>query len=63
MTRLAHTIPQAVELSSLGRTTLYEAIKTGALPVIRHGRRVLIADDTLRRYLKAHETTAPARAK
>lgn len=60
MDKLAYSIPKFVELSGLGRTTIYEAIKTGALPVIRHGRRVLIADDTGRKFLKSRETTLPA---
>jgi len=59
MERIAHTIPEFCELSSLGRTFIYEQIKTGNLPVIRAGRRVLIADDTGRKFLKDRETSAP----
>lgn len=60
MDKLAYSIPQFVELSGLGRTTIYEAIKAGDLPVIRHRRRVLIAEDTARQFLKSRETTGPA---
>jgi hypothetical protein len=32
---------------TIGRTLLYESIKTGEIPHVRFGRRVLIPDDAL----------------
>jgi len=39
---LAHTIPEAAALLGVGRTTVYELIRSGELPSIRirRGRRV-----------------------
>ena len=40
--KLAYSIKEACELSSLGRTTLYALIKTGRLQVVKVGGRTLI---------------------
>ena len=36
---LAYTVPAVAALLQVGRTTVYELIKTGALPAIKIGRR------------------------
>jgi hypothetical protein len=46
-------IQTAVEVSGLGRTKLYEAIKHGLLPVRKYGRRTIIIADDLKDFLKA----------
>jgi hypothetical protein len=48
---LAQTIAEACARSDLGRTTVYELIKTGQLR--KRGRRTLILTDNLRRCLEA----------
>jgi excisionase family DNA binding protein len=54
---LAHQIPRAVQVSGFSRSRLYEFIKRGELPIVKVGRRTLIADEDLRaligRYRKA----------
>ena len=40
---LAHSVPEACSITRTGRTSLYEAIRSGAL------RRTLILNDDLRR--------------
>ncbi len=46
--KLAYSIAEACEVSSLGRTSIYAAIKSGRLRAHRHNRRTLIPADSLR---------------
>jgi excisionase family DNA binding protein len=50
---LAHTIAEACARSGIGRTAIYELINTGQLPARKRGRRTLILDDDLVRYVKS----------
>lgn len=43
--KLAHSIAEFAQLSGLGRSFLYEQIKSGHLPVRKAGRRTLILRD------------------
>ena len=40
--KLAYSIPQAVHVSGLGRSTLYELMTAGHLPFVKCGKRRLI---------------------
>ena len=42
MTKLALTIPEAVNSSGISRSTLYTYIKAKQLPVVKIGQRTLI---------------------
>jgi excisionase family DNA binding protein len=48
---LAHTISAACRISGLGRTTIYGALKSGALSARKCGRRTLILADDLDDFL------------
>jgi excisionase family DNA binding protein len=50
--KLAYTIPEAVGASGLGRTTLYELIKCGELPIAKVGARTVIRRQDLEAMLE-----------
>jgi excisionase family DNA binding protein len=47
MTKLSYTINEACAAIGIGRTSLYELIKAGALPVCKVGGRTLIERSAL----------------
>lgn len=48
---LSVSVPAAVSMTGIGRTTLYQAIKTGALSVRKCGRRTIIETSALNAWL------------
>jgi excisionase family DNA binding protein len=62
-TTLAHSISEACSIARAGRTSLYEAIRTGALRAVKRGRRTLILDDDLRRWVQSLPAVAVKTAK
>ena len=54
---LAHTINVACRVSGLGRTSLYAAIKSGALVAHKYGRRTIILATDLEAFLAKLPTT------
>lgn len=51
--RLAYSINEAIELTSLGRTSIYELIKDGKLKAVRVGGRTVIPAHCLRQLVGA----------
>lgn len=49
--RLTLTVEQAAKLLGIGRNLAYERVKTGEIPVIRVGRRLLVPRKALDRLL------------
>ena len=49
--RLTLTVPEAAKLLGIGRQTAYEAVRTGAIPVIRFGRIIRVPRCALERLL------------
>jgi excisionase family DNA binding protein len=50
---LVYSVPEVCRIARIGRTSLYEAIRSGALRAVKRGRRTLILDKDLRQYLEA----------
>jgi excisionase family DNA binding protein len=48
---LAVSIAEAVRLTGIGRSSLYEAIRRGDLPIRKSGRRTVLLMEDLRRWL------------
>lgn len=51
MEQLALTVSEACAAARIGRTTLYEAIKSGDLVAAKCGRKTIIRVDDLRQWL------------
>ena len=50
---LVYSIPEACSRAQIGRTALYEALKSGALIARKRGKRTLIMHEDLCRYLQS----------
>ncbi len=61
MDKLTYTVPEAAELLGIGRAAAYEAARSGQLPTIRIGKRVLVPVAALERFLAGNELQAPSR--
>jgi len=53
MQAIAVTIPKAVEVSGLGRTTIYQLIGAGKIDARKQGRRTLVMVESLSRHLES----------
>lgn len=51
--RMTMTVEQAAEALGVSRGSAYEAVRTGQLPTVRLGRRVLVPIEGLRALLAA----------
>ena len=51
MTKIAVTIPEAVAISGIGRTSLYSVFKTGAIKPRKQGKRTLVIVSELEKYI------------
>jgi excisionase family DNA binding protein len=56
---LTRTVPEAAALLGIGRNAAYEAVRNGAIPAIRIGRRWLVPVLALERLLEAQNPPAP----
>jgi excisionase family DNA binding protein len=59
MNQLAYSVLEACEAARIGRTNLYEAIRSGQLRAVKHGKRTLILVDDLRAWLESLPALTP----
>jgi excisionase family DNA binding protein len=52
---LAVSPVEAARLTGVGRTTIYQALRSGALPSMKIGKRRLISIEGLRAWLAVHQ--------
>ena len=52
MTKRTYSIPEAAQELGIGRSAAYEAAKTGEIPTIRIGNRILVPIAALDRMLE-----------
>lgn len=57
--KLVYTIPEAMKVSTLGRTSIYRHIKDGRLKVVHLGGRVVIPATNLKKFLGLLEDGGP----
>lgn len=60
ITPLAHTVDEAIKRLAVSRTTLYELIKAGEIRPFKIGRKTLIPEAELRRFIDARMAQAGA---
>jgi excisionase family DNA binding protein len=56
---LAFSVAEACSAARIGRTSLYEAIRSGELRALKRGRRTIVLANDLRRYLESLPAVAP----
>lgn len=57
MTKLLYDVEEAVEVTSIGRSRLYELMASGALESVKCGRRRLIPAEALERFVEGLRAT------
>ena len=55
MEKLLLRVPEAAEIASVGRTTAYQLIASGAWPVVRIGTAVRVHAEGLRAWVEAQK--------
>ena len=60
MEKLTWTVPEAAKALGIGRTAAYEAARTGQIPAVRIGRRVLIPVAALENFVSGLVNKEPS---
>ena len=58
MEKRTYSIPEVAKVLGIGRTAAYEAARTGEIPTIRIGKRILVPVAALERLLAGNELQA-----
>ena len=54
-TKMGMTIEEAAECSSIGRNTMRKLVEWKKIPVLKVGRKAIIRNDTLERFMAANQ--------
>ncbi len=54
-TKIAMTIEEASEYTGIGRNTMINLVEWGKLPVLKVGRKALIKNDILEKFMEVNE--------
>ncbi|MBT5108269.1 MAG: helix-turn-helix domain-containing protein [Rhodospirillaceae bacterium] len=60
--KLAYGIADAVQATSVGRSSLYEEIRAGRLKTFKIGTRTLIAAESLNAWLATHQAATECKS-
>jgi excisionase family DNA binding protein len=58
MEKIGYSVDETVEASGLGRSTIYELIRSGELDSIKVGRRRIVPADALREFIDTKRTAS-----
>ena len=61
--RLTLTVEETAKLLGIGRQLAYERVKTGEIPSLKFGRRLLVPRKALERLLEQGQVVTPAQSK
>ena len=61
-TRATYTVPEAAKILGIGRNSAYEAARTGAIPTLRIGKRLLVPISALNKLLLEHRISGYSEA-
>jgi len=61
--RLTLSVPEAAKVLGIGRNLCYDRVKTGEIPVIRIGRRLLVPRRALEKLLEQGQVVTPIQSK
>ena len=56
--KIAYSIPELCEATTLGRSLIYQENKNGNLRIVKVGRRTIITIDEAKRYVRAKQAEA-----
>jgi hypothetical protein len=59
LSKLALSVAEACAAGSFGKTAFYEAVKSGALRAVKHGKRTVVLQVDLQRFLENLPAVTP----
>ena len=62
-TKLTFTVTEAARALGISRGLAYEMVKTGKIPSVRFGKRVLVPRRTLERLVEQGQAVTPVQSK
>ena len=62
MQKLGYSIPEVVRLTSIGRSSIYEALASGRLKARKLGKRTIVLENDIADFLKALPSLTEKRA-